>query len=45
MVTETKTVFIEIGLEVFLGQTMIRIQDERLCFADHDVQPVSRPEF
>lgn len=37
---ETEGILVQIGLEVFLGQTMISAQDKRLCVADHDVQPM-----
>lgn len=40
---EAEAVFIEIGLEVFLGQAMIRTQDKCLGIADHNVQPVKQP--
>ena len=37
---ETERVFIQIGLEIFLGQAMIGAQNKRLGVADHDVQPM-----
>ena len=39
---EAEAKFVEVSLEVLLGQTMIRTQDECLGIADHDVKPMKQ---
>lgn len=39
---EAEGKLVQIGLEVFLGQTMIGAQDKRFGVADHDVQPMEQ---
>ena len=41
--TETEAVFIQIRLQVGLGQTMIGTQDKRFRIADDNVQPMEQP--
>ena len=43
--TEAEAVFIEIELKVFLRQTMIRAQNERLGVADTICSQWSKPEL
>lgn len=42
---EAEGILVQIGFEVFFGQAMIGTQDKRFSFADHDVQPMERPEL
>lgn len=39
---EPKTILVQIGLEISLGQAVISVQDKRLCIADGDVQSVKQ---
>ena len=39
---ETEAIFVQVGLEVLLGQAMVSTQDERLGIADYDMQPVEQ---
>ena len=39
---ETEAIFVEVGLEVLLGQAMVSTQDKCLGVANHDVQPMEQ---
>ena len=42
MAAEAERVLIQIGLKIFLGQTMVSAQNKSLGVADDDVQPVKQ---